>query len=71
MTDVEVSKQANWASAQDNVTIGSSAGGIDGGQWQMPMPHLISEGIITNGQKIPMYVLAQLGRVAKAILLLR
>jgi bicarbonate transport system substrate-binding protein len=60
MTEVEVSKQANWASARDNVTIGSQGGGIDGGQWQMPMPHLITEGIITNGNKIPMYVLAQL-----------
>src|SRR5687767_8043381 len=38
MTEVEVAKQANWASARDNVTIGSAGGGIDGGQWQMPMP---------------------------------
>jgi len=60
MTGVEVSKQANWASARDNVTIGSAGGGIDGGQWQMPMPYLISEGIITNGNKVPMYVLVQL-----------
>lgn len=60
MTEVELSKQANWAAARDNVTIGSSNSGIDGGQWQMPMPHLISEGIITAGKKIPMYVLAQL-----------
>lgn len=60
MTEVEVSKQANWASARDNVVIGSQGGGIDGGQWQMPMPHLITEGIITNGNKVPMYVLAQL-----------
>jgi len=60
MTGVEVSKQANWASARDNVVLGSGSGGIDGGQWQMPMPHLITEGIITNGQKVPMYVLAQL-----------
>jgi len=60
MTEVELSKQPNWASARDNVTIGSQGGGIDGGQWQMPMPHLISEGIITNGNKVPMYVLAQL-----------
>lgn len=60
MTDVEVSKQASWASARDNVIIGSEGGGIDGGQWQMPMPHLISEGIITNGNKLPMYLLAQL-----------
>jgi len=60
MTEVEVSKQASWPSARDNVTIGAEAGGIDGGQWQMPMPHLISEGIITSGKKVPMYVLAQL-----------
>lgn len=67
MTDVEVSKQANWASARDNVTIGSEGGGIDGGQWQMPMPHLISEGIITNGRKVPMYVLAQLNTQGNGI----
>ena len=61
MTNVDVSKQANWGSARDNVEIGSAGGGIDGGQWQMPMPYLISEGKITKGnQKIPMYVLAQL-----------
>ncbi len=46
---------------RDNVEIGSAGGGIDGGQWQMPMPHLITEGLITKGnQKIPMYVLCQL-----------
>ncbi|WP_204102808.1 MULTISPECIES: CmpA/NrtA family ABC transporter substrate-binding protein [Spirulina sp. CCY15215] len=67
MTEVELSKQANWAAARDNVTIGSEGGGIDGGQWQMPMPHLISEGIITNGQKIPMYVLAQLNTQGNGI----
>ncbi len=67
MTDVDVSKQANWASARDNVTIGSEGGGIDGGQWQMPMPHLISEGIITNGNKVPMYLLAQLNTQGNGI----
>ncbi|RFP63293.1 MAG: bicarbonate-binding protein [Limnothrix sp. CACIAM 69d] len=67
MTEVEVSKQANWAAARDNVVIGSKAGGVDGGQWQMPMPHLITEGIITNGKKTPMYVLAQLVTNANGI----
>jgi bicarbonate transport system substrate-binding protein len=67
MTDVEVSKQANWAAARDNVVIGSKGGGVDGGQWQMPMPHLITEGIITNGKKVPMYVLAQLVTNANGI----
>lgn len=61
MSNVELSKQASWGSARDNVEIGSAGGGIDGGQWQMPMPHLISEGLITKGNvKIPMYVLCQL-----------
>lgn len=61
MTNVNVSKQASWGAARDNIEIGSDGGGIDGGQWQMPMPHLISEGIITKAnRKIPMIALAQL-----------
>lgn len=61
MTDLELAKQASWGSMRDNTEIGSSGGGVDGGQYQMPMPHLITEGLITKGnQKIPMYNLAQL-----------
>ncbi|MFM9156578.1 MAG: ABC transporter substrate-binding protein, partial [Dolichospermum sp.] len=68
MTEVELSKQASWGSARDNLEIGSQGGGIDGGQWQMPMPHLITEGKITKGNKpIPMYVLAQLVTHGNAI----
>jgi bicarbonate transport system substrate-binding protein len=68
MSKVELSKQASWGSARDNVEIGSQGGGIDGGQWQMPMPHLITEGLITKGnKKIPMYVLAQLVTHGNAI----
>ncbi len=61
MTNVELAKQANWGAMRDNTEIGSSGGGVDGGQYQMPMPHLINEGLITKGnKKIPMYLLAQL-----------
>jgi bicarbonate transport system substrate-binding protein len=61
MTGVDVSKQASWGAARDNIEIGSGGGGIDGGQWQMPMPHLISEGVITKGRrKIPIVLMAQL-----------
>jgi len=68
ITDAEISKQANWGSARDNVEIGSAGGGIDGGQWQMPMPYLISEGLITkNGVKVPMYVLAMLNTQGNGI----
>lgn len=67
LPDVEISKQANWGAARDNVKIGASGGGIDGGQWQMPMPYLISEGIITDKQKIPMYVLLQLNTQGNGI----
>lgn len=68
MTDVAVSKQASWGAARDNIEIGSSGGGIDGGQWQMPMPQLISEGLITKGnRKIPMLSLAQLSTQGNGI----
>ncbi|TRU82629.1 MAG: bicarbonate-binding protein [Microcystis novacekii Mn_MB_F_20050700_S1] len=68
MTEVEVAKQANWGAARDNVEIGSAGGGIDGGQWQMPMPYLISEGLITkNNVKVPMYVLAMLNTQGNGI----
>jgi bicarbonate transport system substrate-binding protein len=58
--DVKLSKQASWGAARDNVVLGSSGGGIDGGQWQLPMPQMISEGVLTNGKKVPMVVLAML-----------
>ncbi|MFM7447485.1 MAG: CmpA/NrtA family ABC transporter substrate-binding protein [Leptolyngbyaceae cyanobacterium] len=67
MPNVEVSKQANWASARDNVVNGSGAGGIDGGQWQMPMPYLIGDGLITNGRKVPMYNLLKLNTQGNGI----
>jgi len=58
--DVKLSKQASWGAARDNVVLGSDGGGIDGGQWQLPMPQMISEGAITNGKKVPMVILAML-----------
>ena len=58
--DVKLSKQSSWSAARDNVVLGAAGGGIDGGQWQLPMPQMISEGAITNGKKVPMYILAML-----------
>lgn len=58
--DVKLSKQASWSAARDNVVLGSAGGGIDGGQWQLPMPQMISEGALTNGKKVPMVILAML-----------
>ncbi|MCY7277553.1 MAG: ABC transporter substrate-binding protein [Phormidesmis sp. CAN_BIN44] len=60
MSDVQVLKQSSWGSTRDNLVIGAAGGGIDGAQFQMPMPYLIGEGkITTQNQKIPMYVLLQ------------
>jgi bicarbonate transport system substrate-binding protein len=68
MLEAKVAKQANWGSARDNVEIGSAGGGIDGGQWQMPMPYLIHQGLITKGKKpIPMALLLQLNTQANGI----
>ena len=58
--EVQLSKQSSWSTARDNVVLGSAGGGIDGGQWQLPMPQMISEGAITNGKKVPMTILAML-----------
>ncbi|BAZ14572.1 nitrate transport protein [Calothrix sp. NIES-4071] len=66
--NVEVAKQASWSALRDNVEIGSSGGGIDGGHFQSPIPELISEGKITKGnQKIPMYILARMNTHGVAI----
>ncbi len=67
MLDVKIDKQANWGAARDNAKIGSAGGGIDGGQWQMPMPYLMTAGIITDGAKVPMYVLCQLNTQGNGI----
>ncbi len=67
MSEVKVDKQANWGAARDNVKIGSGGGGIDGGQWQMPMPYLITEGLITDNTKVDMYVLCQLNTQGNGI----
>jgi nitrate/nitrite transport system substrate-binding protein len=60
MTDVSVEKQASWGTTRDNIVLGSSGGGIDGAHILTPMPYLISQGIVTDGRKIPMYILSRL-----------
>jgi nitrate/nitrite transport system substrate-binding protein len=60
MTEVSVEKQASWGTTRDNLVLGSEGGGIDGAHILTPMPYLISEGIVTDGRKVPMYILARL-----------
>jgi nitrate/nitrite transport system substrate-binding protein len=67
MTEVEVLKQASWGTTRDNIVLGSDAGGIDGAHILTPMPYLIAEGKITNGNKLPMYILARLNTNGQAI----
>ncbi|PZO40837.1 MAG: bicarbonate-binding protein [Pseudanabaena frigida] len=67
MKDVEILKQASWGTTRDNLALGSDAGGIDGAHILSPMPYLLSEGKITNGKKVPMYILARLNTNGQAI----
>lgn len=60
MTDVQVAKQASWAVTRDNLVLGSGGGGIDGAHILTPMPYFMSLGTITEGKKVPMYILARL-----------
>lgn len=67
MTDVSVEKQASWGTTRDNLVLGSSGGGIDGAHILTPMPYLISEGIVTDGRRVPMYILARLNTNGQGI----
>jgi nitrate/nitrite transport system substrate-binding protein len=67
MKDVEILKQASWGTSRDNLVLGSDAGGIDGAHLLTPMAYLISEGKITNGNKVPMYILARLNTNGQGI----
>ncbi|OLP18059.1 bicarbonate-binding protein [Leptolyngbya sp. 'hensonii'] len=67
MKDVEVAKQASWAATRDNIVLGSDGGGIDGAHILTPMPYLISTGAVTNGKKVPMYILARLNTNGQCI----
>ncbi len=61
MKDVQVIKQTSWAAYRDNVELGSSKGGIDGGHLLTPIPYLLTMGAITKGsQPVPMNILARL-----------
>ncbi|HTI87501.1 MAG TPA: CmpA/NrtA family ABC transporter substrate-binding protein [Alphaproteobacteria bacterium] len=61
LPNVEVTKQASWASTRDSIELGSGAGGIDGAHILTPMPYLITSGKVTkNNQPLPMYIMARL-----------
>ena len=67
MPDVEVAKQASWGATRDNLVLGSGGGGIDGGHVLSPLPYLISSGKVTDGKKVPMYILARLNTNGQGI----
>jgi nitrate/nitrite transport system substrate-binding protein len=67
LPDVEVLKQASWASTRDNLVLGSAAGGIDGAHILTPMPYLMTLGTITGGKPVPMNILCRLNINGQAI----
>jgi len=60
MKDVKLVKQTSWATTRDNLSTGSQGNGIDGAHILTPMSYLLTTGKITDGKKIPMYILARL-----------
>ena len=60
MADVEVSKQASWGAARDNLVLGGERGGLDGSHMLSTMPYLMQAGKITqNSQPVLMTLLAR------------
>ncbi len=69
MPNVEVIKQASWGATRDNIVLGSEGGGIDGAHILSPFPYQIATGKVTDGKKVPMYILARLNTNGQGILL--
>jgi nitrate/nitrite transport system substrate-binding protein len=60
MKDLELVKQASWATTRDALVLGSGGGGIDGAHVLFTMSYLIHTGEITNKKPVPMYILNRL-----------
>ena len=68
LPDMAVEKQASWGATRDNMALGSSSGGIDGGHILRPKVHLYSSGaVMQNKQPLPMYTLLNLNEDCQAI----
>ena len=68
LPNVEVVKQASWASTRDNLELGGARGGIDGADILTPMIYQLNEGIGTkDGKAVPMQLLARLDLNAQSI----
>lgn len=60
MPDVEVLKQSSWGTTRDNLVLGSQRNGIDGAHILTPMPYLMTTGVMTNNNPVPINILARL-----------
>lgn len=68
MTDMLVEKQASWGATRDNMALGSSGGGIDGGHILRPKAHLYTAGtVMQNNLSLPIYTLLSLNEQCQGI----
>ncbi|MDA0213126.1 MULTISPECIES: CmpA/NrtA family ABC transporter substrate-binding protein [Desertifilum] len=68
MSEVVLIEQTDWTAAQAQIRQGSSREGLDGGQWSMPLPYLLYDGLgSANNRRIHLYVLAKLNTQGQAI----
>lgn len=68
LPDMKIEKQASWGATRDNMQLGSSGGGIDGGHILRPKVHLYATGsVMQNNQPLPMYNLLSLNEQCQGI----
>jgi nitrate/nitrite transport system substrate-binding protein len=68
LPDMQIEKQASWGATRDNMALGGSAGGIDGGHILRPKAHLYASGrVMQNNQPLPMYTLLSLNEDCQGI----
>ncbi|WP_322893240.1 MULTISPECIES: CmpA/NrtA family ABC transporter substrate-binding protein [unclassified Yoonia] len=68
MTEMRIEKQASWGATRDNMNLGSSGGGIDGGHILRPKTHLYTTGsVMQNNNPLPIYTLMGLNEQCQGI----
>jgi nitrate/nitrite transport system substrate-binding protein len=68
LPDMDIAKQASWGATRDNMALGVSGNGIDGGHILRSKTHLYTTGaVMQNNQPLPIYTILSLNEDCQGI----
>jgi nitrate/nitrite transport system substrate-binding protein len=68
LPDMDIAKQASWGATRDNIALGVSGNGIDGGHILRSKTHLYTTGaVMQNNQPLPIYTILSLNEDCQGI----